>query len=306
MVKIHTAGETVFDIIFENGVPTGGNPGGSVLNSSVSLGRLGLNPRFLTDFCNDMLGENIKKFLIDNGVEPRCVIDDHGMKTSVALAFLDEHKNARYQFYKSRPGKCHDELFVSDFAADDILLFGSFYGIMPEIRSGMCRLITDAINKGVVIVYDPNFRAPHLPDLPKVMPFIEENIKAASIIKGSDEDFALIFNANDFDSALKALRTINPNATIFYTMGAKGCRCYHKGNVVECAAPKITPVSTIGAGDNFNAGIVYGLVKHNIGLAELHSGVDSQILKDIMQTATKYAQQVCMSSSNYITISDTK
>ena len=154
----------------------------------------------------------------------------------------------------------------------------------------------------MVIVYDPNFRAPHLPDLPKVMPFIEENIKAASIIKGSDEDFALIFNANDFDSALKALRTINPNATIFYTMGAKGCRCYHKGNVVECAAPKITPVSTIGAGDNFNAGIVYGLVKHNIGLAELHSGVDSQILKDIMQTATKYAQQVCMSSSNYISV----
>ena len=69
MVKIHTAGETVFDIIFENGVPTGGNPGGSVLNSSVSLGRLGLNPRFLTDFCNDMLGENIKKFLIYNTIK---------------------------------------------------------------------------------------------------------------------------------------------------------------------------------------------------------------------------------------------
>ena len=302
MAKIHTAGETVFDIIFENGVPTGGNPGGSVLNSSVTLGRLGLNPRFLTDFCSDMLGENIKKFLTENGVQPVCVIDDAGMKTSVALAFLDEHKNARYQFYKSRPGKCHEELFKSDFERDDIFLFGSFYGIMPEVRNGMRRLINDANNKGVVIVYDPNFRKPHLPDLPNVMPFIKENIEAASIIKGSDEDFGLIFNAPDFESALKALHSINPTATIFYTMGAKGCLCEHNGTVVECAAPKITPISTIGAGDNFNAGIVYGLVKHNIGLDQLHSGISTDILKDIMQSATKYAQEVCMSSSNYISL----
>ncbi|MBR6178043.1 MAG: carbohydrate kinase [Bacteroidales bacterium] len=302
MAKIHTAGETVFDIIFENGVPTGGNPGGSVLNSSVTLGRLGLNPYFLTDFCSDMLGENIKHFLIENGVTPICVIDDAGMKTSVALAFLDEHKNARYQFYKSRPGKCHEELFKADFEHDDIFLFGSFYGIMPEIRNGMRRLINDANNKGVVIVYDPNFRKPHLPDLPKVMPFIKENIEAASVIKGSDEDFELIFNAPDFESALKALRNINTTATIFYTMGAKGCLCEHHGTVVECAAPKITPVSTIGAGDNFNAGIVYGLVRHNIGLHQLQSGVSTNILKDIMQSATKYAQQVCMSTSNYIAV----
>lgn len=300
MAKIHTAGETVFDIMFENGVPTGGNPGGSVLNSSVTLGRLGLKPHFLTDFCSDMLGENIKTFLINNGVEPVCVIDDAGMKTSVALAFLDEHKNARYQFYKSRPGKCHDELFKADFERNDIFLFGSFYGIMPEIRSGMQRLINDANNKGVIIVYDPNFRKPHLSDLPKVMPFIKENIEAAAIVKGSDEDFELIFGAKDFESALKALRNINPTATIFYTMGAKGCVCNHKGNVIECAAPKITPVSTIGAGDNFNAGIVYGLVKHNIRLEQLRNGVEPEIWKDIMQVATKFAQEVCMSNYNYI------
>ncbi|MBO4245038.1 MAG: carbohydrate kinase [Bacteroidales bacterium] len=300
MAKIHTAGETVFDIIFENGTPTGGNPGGSVLNTSVSLGRLGLAPRFLTDICSDMLGENIKKFLADNGVEAVSVIEDSGMKTSVALAFLDEHKNARYQFYKSRPGKCHDELFRTDFKPGDIFLFGSFYGIMPEIRSGMKRLIDSAKDNGVLTVYDPNFRAPHLPDLPRVMPFIEENIAAAGIVKGSDEDFNLIFKASTFDEAVKAVRQINPDATLFYTKGAAGCVCNHQGNIVECDAPPIKPVSTIGAGDNFNAGIVYGLVKHNINLNSLQQGIGSEVIKDIMTTATKLAQEVCMSQANYI------
>ena len=302
MAKIHTAGETVFDIMFENGVPTGGNPGGSVLNSSVTLGRLGLKPRFLTDFCSDMLGDNIKTFLTNNGVEPVCVIDDHGMKTSVALAFLDEHKNARYQFYKSRPAKCHEELFKSDFERDDIFLFGSFYGIMPEIRPGMRRLIHDANNKGVVIVYDPNFRKPHLSDLPKVMPFIKENIEAAAIVKGSDEDFELIFGAKDFDTAAKEILKINPGATLFYTMGAKGSLCLQAGRITECAAPPITPVSTIGAGDNYNAGIVYGIAKHHITLDNLKEGINNDIVLDIMRTATKFAQEVCMSSSNYISL----
>ncbi len=300
MTKIHTAGETVFDIIFENGAPTGGHPGGSVLNTSVTLGRIGLLPCFLTDICGDMLGCNIKSFLNSNGVTPHSVIDDKGMSTSVALAFLDEKKNARYQFYKSRPGKCHTELFDADFGQDDIFLFGSFYGIMPEIREGMRRLISLAKDNGAIIVYDPNFRAPHLPQLPQVMSFIEENIAAADIIKGSDEDFALIFNAKDRNDAFDSIRSINSNAAIFYTMGAEGCCYQHNGNIIECKAPKIEPVSTIGAGDNFNAGIVYGVVKHNISRQAIHQGIGADTALDIMNISTEFAQKVCMSKENYI------
>ncbi len=47
MRKIYGIGETVFDIIFKNGQPQAAKPGGAMLNSSVSLGRIGLPVSFI-------------------------------------------------------------------------------------------------------------------------------------------------------------------------------------------------------------------------------------------------------------------
>ncbi len=41
MRKIYGIGETVFDIIFKNGQPQAAKAGGAMLNSTVSLGRIG-------------------------------------------------------------------------------------------------------------------------------------------------------------------------------------------------------------------------------------------------------------------------
>lgn len=300
MTQIFTTGETVFDIIFKNGTPSFGNPGGSVLNSAVTLGRLGLKPVFLSDFCDDEIGKVIKAFLNKNGVTAKQVISDTDKQTSVALAFLDENNNAKYEFYKQKPSEVDLRLFDADFKTDDIMLFGSFYAIMPEIRSGIKNLLTKAHDKNAVIVYDPNFRRPHLKDLPKVLPYIEENIAFSDIVKGSDEDFALIFSSEDDTKTFQELEKINPAGHFFLTKGKNGCTYYYKGEVLNFQVPKITPVSTIGAGDNFNAGIVYGIVKHQITKTVLSKSIDKTVIKDIVETAVKFAQEVCMSRDNYV------
>lgn len=300
MRKIYAIGETVFDIIFANGAPTGGNPGGSVLNSAVTLGRLGMRPIFMSDFCDDMIGKEIAKFLKDNGVTPHQLVDGSSMQTSVALAFLDENGDARYQFYKQKPQSPDPAKFDADFQKDDILLFGSYYAITPEIREGVRRLAASAHEKGSIVVYDPNFRRPHLKDLPTVKPFIEENIRLADIVKGSNEDFALIFGCGSQEKAFEIINDINSDAAIFYTKGKDGCAYYHRGKTLEYSAPKIKPISTIGAGDNFNAGIVYGIVRNNMSLNDLRGDIIKTTIDDIVGNATSFAQEVCMSRENYI------
>ena len=54
MRKIIGIGETILDIIFKNGQPTKALPGGSVFNTMVSLGRLGIpvHLTLLTCFLN--------------------------------------------------------------------------------------------------------------------------------------------------------------------------------------------------------------------------------------------------------------
>ena len=302
MRKIYTIGETVFDIMFVDGKPTGGNPGGSVLNSAVTLGRLGLNPVFMSDFCNDLIGQQIAVFLNNNHVEPHQLVDGSTMQTSIALAFLDGNGDASYEFYKQKPPSPDLARFAAYFQKDDILLFGSYYAIMPEIRDGVQQLLSQARAQGAIIVYDPNFRRPHLKDLPKVKPFIEENIWFADVVKGSDEDFSLVFGCKNQTLAFDALRSINRNAMFFYTKGKDGCAFYQKGVSFEYAAPPIKPVSTIGAGDNFNAGIIYGIVQNNLSRNDIRCNPKKENIDDIVDYATRFAQEVCMSHENYISI----
>ena len=49
MRKVYTIGDCVLDLFFENDKPVEARPGGSFLNSSVSLGRLGVEVSLISE-----------------------------------------------------------------------------------------------------------------------------------------------------------------------------------------------------------------------------------------------------------------
>src|SRR5512139_1052351 len=103
MRKIFGIGETVLDIIFKNGQPQAAKAGGSVLNSAVSMGRMNLPVSFISEYGNDQAGMLIDDFLRENGVDTSHVHRFSDGSTALALAFLDEKNDARYDFYKDYP-----------------------------------------------------------------------------------------------------------------------------------------------------------------------------------------------------------
>jgi len=68
MRKIYGIGETVFDIIFKNEQPQAAKAGGAMLNSTVSLGRIGLPVSLISEYAGDNVGKLIDSFLTANGV----------------------------------------------------------------------------------------------------------------------------------------------------------------------------------------------------------------------------------------------
>ena len=58
-------------------------------------------------------------------------------------------------------------------------------------------------------------------------------------------------------------------------------------------------ISTIGAGDNFNAGLVYGLLKNRIRRADLDELTESDWDK-IIASGMAFSREVCASLDNYI------
>jgi fructokinase len=301
MHEVFTIGETLLDIIFREGNPVAAKPGGSMLNTSVSIGRVGIPVRFISEFGNDPAGDLIARFLVENGVSTQYIHRYSDGQTALALAFLDENQNASYSFYKRYP---QERLTgpMPKVGKDDILLFGSIYSITDEIREYLTRIVIQAADAGAIILYDPNFRARHLSELEKVRSMIMENLRFASIVRGSDEDFLNIFasgNGRDAYSKMSSAGMISKDQWLVFTTNKAGVRVMGKNIDLEVPVPAIEPVSTIGAGDAFNAGVIFYLVKKKITLEGLQRMKTGE-WEEMMKVAIRFAGNVCMSYENYI------
>ena len=296
MRKVYGFGETVLDIIFKDGSPTAARPGGSVLNSFVSLGRLGWDPCFISEYGMDDVGRLIEDFLRDNGVNTSFVNRYTEGQSAIALAFLDRDNNARYSFYKNFPAQRLQELPAS-IQEDDIVMFGSIYASSAAVRKSVLRFLDMARGAGALILYDPNFREAHLSELEELRPRIIENLAYADIVRGSDEDFKLVFGMDDPE--VVADRFLKNPGMLIYTRNRQGVKVISGKKQADVPTEKITPVSTIGAGDNFNAGIVHYLLSQGILRKDLRE-MNAAELEAMVSSGIQFASHVCMTYDNYI------
>jgi fructokinase len=65
--------------------------------------------------------------------------------------------------------------------------------------------------------------------------------------------------------------------------------------------PAVTPVSTVGAGDSFNAGLISALVSYGSDAFQPETLNEAQ-WDVIMTTAIDFATAVCSSNENYIPV----
>lgn len=293
---IYTLGETVYDILFSEGRPVAATPGGAMLNTSVSLGRLGAPVTFISEYGTDIVGNKINAFLLQNGVDISKVYRYSDVHSSLALAFLDTRKDAEYEFYKVNPSDRLD-ITLPALQAGDMVAFGSFYGISPDIYPRILSLVQQARENGALIYYDPNFRKPHLPQLEQLRPMLMQNFALADVVRTSDDDMQLIFGVSTPQEAWNILRPLC--RVMIYTSSNKAAWWYSAREVVESTPPVITPVSTVGAGDTFNAGLLYGLFKKNVHAGDLEFLSVSKI-SDLMDVAMCCASEVCQVYENYI------
>ncbi len=299
MRKVIGIGETVLDIIFKNDQPVGAVPGGSVFNGIISLGRAGVPTMFISEAGNDRIGRNIVKFLQDNGVNSDGINVYPNSKSPVSLAFLNESNDAEYIFYKDHP---HDQLDFSypNVERDDVVMFGSYYAVNPAIRLQVQGFLEHARNKGAILYYDVNFRSSHKDEVIKVMPNILENLEYADVVRGSKEDFSVMFKKDTPDTVYRSEIAFYTKKFI-YTQGSNPVELRAENGLnKQYPVIETNTVSTIGAGDNFNAGFVYGIIKNGITRDDMERGLSEEQWDDLIHYAQLFSANCCKSISNSI------
>ena len=297
MRKVFGIGETILDIIFRNDQPQKAVPGGSVFNGLISLGRLNVPVSFISELGNDRVGDMIRDFMEDNHITTEFVDRFPDGKSPISLAFLDDDKNANYIFYKDYPAQ-RLEVPLPKIEKDDIFVFGSYYSLNPVLRTRMVEFLQYAQERKAIIYYDPNFRKAHAHEAIRLMPTVLENLEFADIVRGSDEDFQNLYGKTDAEKVYK--EHIQFYCDRFLTThGANGVNLHTRNFTRHFDSPQIQPLSTIGAGDNFNAGIIYGLLKYDVRHADLPS-LDQDTWEKIIRCGIDLASEVCQSYDNYI------
>ena len=289
-MKIVGIGETVFDIVFKDGKPQAAVPGGSVFNAIISLGRTagaaasgsasGVSasggtvasstaasstaagcaaPRVImaTQMGKDNASEIIIDFMQRNNVETTHAICVEGRQSTISLAMLDSRNDARYEFFRDSAMPKFQTPDI-EFEPGDILLFGSFFSISPATRLQVRELVARARSQGAIIYYDINFRKGPHGNSPHIKDYIEENCALSTIVRGSSEDIGNIYGECTAEEAYRDhISSLCSN--FICTKGADSTEVFSPGFHAIYPVHKIETLSTIGAGDNFNAGVVYTL-----------------------------------------------
>ena len=278
-------GETVLDILFKNDQPQKAVPGGSTFNSIISLGRAGVPSVMITEVGDDRIGDLTCRYLTDNGVSAQYVCRHPGTKSHVTLAFLDEKNDAQYMFYKDHASAALDGQ-LPEISSHDVVLFGSFFAINPAIRPAVSRLLHEARQADAWLYYDINFRKSHIADIPRVLSNIEENMRLSNLVRGSMEDFAYLYDLHDSDAIYARVKPFC--IALILTDGARSIRVYTPEGCETYPVQPIATVSTVGAGDNFNAGYIYAMLR----------GIDNHA--DRIAMAQRWSQDVCRQIGNNI------
>lgn len=288
------------DILFKEDKPIDAVPGGSAFNSVISIGRVGVPCAFIGYTGKDHVGDLTVDFLKANSVDVRYFEQKDKVKSCISLAFLDERGDAHYVFYKDTPVSNSLLDRKLEFQAGDALLLGSYYAISAGTRSQIKGVLNAAVAAGATVYYDLNFRSSHKDELPELMPAILDNFRRATVVRGSADDFEVMWGERDARKIYK--EHIARYCRIFIcTSGAGRITVCTPDDAWDFDVQQVADVvSTVGAGDNFNAGFLCALSRRQMSLAGSIEKVD---MATLIESGVRFASAVCRSTENYVPVS---
>lgn len=300
MRKVIGIGETILDILFKNNQPVAAVPGGSSFNSIISVGRAGVPCSFVGYTGADIVGQQTIDFMNRNGVSTEFFEVREDEKSAISLAFLDEKGDARYMFYK-KPPHVSSRWKLPEMNAGDVLLYGSYYAACTGMRPLVMQMLENAKKADAIVYYDLNFRQSHQHELEALTPVILSNFRQSTIVRGSADDFEIMYGQRDarriYDEHISSYCSI-----FICTAGANQVSVCTPQGTFDFQVPKITDVvSTVGAGDNFNAGFACALIWNDVTKEKL-STLDEQGWQKLISIACQFASEACRSTQNYISL----
>ena len=247
-------GEALVDVVVHADRSREEHPGGSPANVALGLGRLGRPVDLLTWLAHDAYGARVKSHLEASGVH-LLAGNRSALNTPVAIAHLDEHGQASYEFDLTWD---LPTAWEGDTVAPLVLHTGSIAATLRPGGAVVLREVT-ARRPATTITYDPNARPALMGSPLQAGATVDEFVRVADVIKASDSDLRWLHPRQDPDDVALRWARSGP-AIVVVTHGAGGAfAATASGARLHIPAVPVDVVDTVGAGDSFMSGLIDGL-----------------------------------------------
>ena len=232
--------------------------GGSCLNIAVGMARLGSPAGFVGGISTDLFGRMIADHALTSQVELRYATRSEHQTT---LAFVRTVEGEpQYAFYDEATASrnwTHRRGSIP-FAEIEAIHIGSTT-LANDKGAAQAQAIIEDAGGSTTISFDPNCR----PNLVRHKTAYVDQMNAfaasANIVRMSDVDFEFLYGGSDHGQWAKSLIAAGASLVVV-TRGIKGAQAWHReAGPVEVEAPATDVVDTIGAGDSFQAALLFAL-----------------------------------------------
>ena len=246
------------------------NAGGAVSNAAAAVVTQGLSASFIGMVGDDQFGHFLKNTLSEKNIDTSGLILSGEYNTTLAFVHLFENGERDFSFYR-KPGA---DIMLSEKDIDEEIVkeakvfhFGAVSLTDEPSRSATYKGAEIAAESGVVISFDPNYRAPLWSSEDEAKQQMLKGLRVADIVKISDNEVELLFPKLTYEEA--AGEILKMGVTLVYiTLGSKGALYAnrHGGGFEE--GFKANSIDATGAGDCFTGSVISEFIKSGKTLAE--------------------------------------
>ena len=263
-------------------------PGGAVANTLAGLGALGARTAFIGRVCHDNLGEFYANSMQKQGTDfVNPPIDSGELPTSRSMIFISpdgERSMNTYLGISAELGPDDVPLEVAlqtEFVFLEGYLFDKDKG--KEAFKLLARTCRSAGGLAGIAISDPFCVQRHRSDF---LNLIENEL---DFVIGNEDEVKSLFEIDQLDTALEKISAICD--LVVCTRGGDGVSVMDKGKRTNAPVERVVPVDSTGAGDQFAAGFLFGLLSNYdiatcckigaVAASEVISHVGSRPKKDI-------------------------
>jgi len=225
--------------------------GGSACIFACQCAKLGLATAGVGSIGNDSFGTFMIDCLKKDGVDTS-YIRNNKEKTALTLCLNKTGGDRSILTYMGAMDTVQQS-WIEELLPKTRHLHVCSYYLLKSLQSAYPQILKKAKELGVTVSLDTNWDPEENWDggVRDILPYVD-------IFLPNENELMLITGKNNIEDALHFAGEMIP--TIAVKCGEKGAYAYCKGTIYKCDAMEVTVADTVGAGDSFNGGFVYGFL----------------------------------------------